>query len=206
MPILVILSTAVALHYNFDFLAAFPAWVLLGVAMYLYRDPTRKVPASPLAIIAPIDSTVVAVEKIADPYVNNRDSVRIRLHSHMTGVFTVRSPMEGKITNQWFNAYPQKKDASGTIEKGSKDAPYPFAQWTTSDEGDDVVFTLRPRLPVVKPRCLASCGERIGQGQRCSFIPFGANVDVYVPANSKIEVKVRDTVNSGSSIIAVLVR
>ena len=80
-----------------------------------------------------------------------------------------------------------------------------FAQWIQSDEGDDVVLIVESGLLNSRPQCYAHSGERIGQGQRCGYIRFGAPVHVLIPSSSRISVAVGDQVNAGSDIIATLV-
>jgi phosphatidylserine decarboxylase len=81
-----------------------------------------------------------------------------------------------------------------------------YAQWVQSDEGDDMVMVMEAGNPLSQPRCYAHSGERVGQGQRCGFLRFGAQVDVLLPASSRVEVKIGDEVMGGSDLIATLVR
>jgi phosphatidylserine decarboxylase len=81
-----------------------------------------------------------------------------------------------------------------------------FAQWIQSDEGDDVVLALESGTWGLRPRCYAQTGERIGQGQRCGHLRFGARVNVLVPESTRINVEIGDKVRAGTSIIATLVR
>jgi phosphatidylserine decarboxylase len=80
-----------------------------------------------------------------------------------------------------------------------------FAQWIQSDEQDNVVMAVKSAAGLLKPRCYSHSGDRIGQGQRCGIIPFHAVVQVSVPVNSRLEVKVGDRVRSGTDTLATLV-
>ena len=205
VPLAILLCIVLVLHYFSYTLLAVIIWGIILITLYLYRDPTRKVPASPLGIIAPVDGTIRSIEKVRNQYLK-REAIRISIHSHLLGTYAVRSPMEGKVTKQWFNSLPPEAIRTGSVDVLSGAVGPAFAQWNTSDEGDNVVFSLSPRFRLKAARFQVHSGERIGQGQRQFFIPFGAHADVYVPANSRIEVKENDTVESGSSIIATLVR
>ena len=48
-------------------------------------------------------------------------------------------------------------------------------------------------------------GERIGQGQRCGYLPFGGVVDLFLPVESKVLVEVGQRVDSGSTVLAELI-
>jgi phosphatidylserine decarboxylase len=48
----------------------------------------------------------------------------------------------------------------------------------------------------------AEVGQEIIQGTDAGFIKFGSRVDLYLPLNTKIDVKIGDTVKGGEQIIA----
>ncbi len=168
-----------------------PLWLLVALVLFLYRDPSREVPALPLAVVSPADGRVVQVEAAHDPYLD-RDAIRISVQMSFWGTYTTRSPTEGKITERW------------TREPGGR-AGRRYGIWIRTDENDDIVLVLSQHSPLQQPRCYVNTGERIGQGQRCGFIRFGAQVDVYVPANSKLNVEAGQRVRAGVDVIATLV-
>jgi phosphatidylserine decarboxylase len=47
-------------------------------------------------------------------------------------------------------------------------------------------------------------GDRVQQGERMGLIRFGSRVDVFLPASSKLRVKVGDMTYAGASVIAEL--
>lgn len=201
LPLSILAALAIVVHYLFGFGAATGLWIIVVVVVYLFRDPRRQVPPLPLAIVAPIDGKVIALDQVHDPYLN-RKALCVQINYSLPGVFSVRSPMEGKINKQWFGTLPE--DESGGIY-AARSIPA-FAQWVQSDEGDNVVLTLSPGIGRDGIRLSVGSGERIGQGQRFSFIPFGANTETFIPVNSRIDVKPGDTVKAGSSVIATLIR
>lgn len=180
---------------------ALPLALLLAACAYLFRDPSRRIPPVPLGIVAPVDGQVKVVEMRHDPY-TGRDSLYIAIAMSWLDIFRVRSPMEGKVQKQWF-ATPQVEGA-GKPAQGTRE-PQLYAQWIQSDEGDDVVVAVHPYTKVHLMRCYSHSGERIGQGQICGFIPFGAFCELYLPANSRLEVQTGQAVLAGSDIVAHLV-
>jgi phosphatidylserine decarboxylase len=47
-------------------------------------------------------------------------------------------------------------------------------------------------------------GDKLDQGQEFGFIKFGSRVDIFLPLNAKIVVKVGDVTKGGRTIIAEL--
>lgn len=171
---------------------AMPLWLVAGLLLFLFRDPPRRVPPSPLGVVSPVHGRVLAIDTARDPCLE-RQAQRITIQMRMSDIFSVRSPMEGKVVQQWLG----KRDAS-------VDGPR-YAQWIQSDEEDDVLLVIAPNIRVVRPKCYVHSGERIGQGQRCGFIYFGGQVEVWVPMGTRIDVRTGDILQAGSDIIATLV-
>jgi len=161
--------------------------VFLGL-LFIYRDPARKIPPVPLAIVSPIDGQIMSITKVGNEYCGE-SSLLISIRTAALGVSSVRSPVEGKMLKQW------RHDENG-IRK--------YLNWVQTDEGDNVVWIA---LPSGKKHayCYVQPGERIGQGQRCGFLPFGAQVELLVPGNSTLDTEVGSTARAGETIIAHIV-
>ncbi len=183
-------------HFYFDWPLE-SIWVALlivvfCVCLYLFRDPTRIIPSMPLAIVSPVHGTVSSVEEVESPWLD-RQAKRIRIKMSPLDIYSLRSPTEGKIIDQWSKA----------VQNGTHSREY--AYWIKTDEDDDVVTALHLTKNKFFYRLYLQSGHRIGQGQRCGYLFFGSTVDVYVPANSQIKVKTGQHINSGSDVLALLV-
>jgi phosphatidylserine decarboxylase len=192
--LLTIVALGITAFLNVDY--ALPFWLFVLLLVYIYRDPARKIPSSPLAVVAPVDGRILSVTTVKDPFVE-REALRLIIAMNLLGIYSARSPIEGKLINQW-HCVTAGSEINERLPVGS------FAQWIQTDEGDDVVMTVKQRARVQTPRCYAQSGDRVGQGQRCGFVPLGAEVEVLVPVSSRVEVKAGDSVRAGSDIIATL--
>ena len=181
------LAAVIVLHF-LGLQASLPLWGLALLIMVAFRDPEREIPSQPMAVVSPADGKVTSVSTTRDPYLD-RDSIRVTLQMNPYGVFTTRSPVEGKVLQ------PPSTPA---------DSRMPHGVWLQTDEGDDVVMVMmRGRLHTA-PRCYIRIGDRIGQGKRCGFVHLGGQVEVYLPERSRLAVTVGDLVRSGSDVIATL--
>lgn len=198
--ILVTALLAVLVIVMFGYLVSLPVWLLVLLLCFLFRDPDRHVPASPLAVVSPIDGQVMAIEKKHDPFLD-REAQCLRLKISSAGSYGIRSPTEGKLINQW--SYPVGSDEMPADNHRPKTI-YPeqhFAMWLQTDEEDDVTVVLRLSGLWQRPSCYISSGERIGQGQRCGMLLFGGEVDLYLPANARLEIHDGDQLLAGSTIV-----
>ena len=188
--ILFSLCIAGLVWFYIGFVTSLPLWLLPFILVFLFRDPNRNIPSEPLAIVSPVDGDIVEVVPVRDGFLD-RDAVKIVLSMRLMDMYSIRSPIEGKVMNQWL------VDSHFAVS----DAPR-FAQWIQTDENDDLLMAIYTSVLPRRPRCYVQSGERVGQGQRCGFMSFGARLEVYVPTDSRVEVKVGDRVRAGESVIA----
>lgn len=199
--IIAILSLlSVLISYLVNMFVALPVWIMALFFIYVYRDPARKVPPIPLAIVGLVDGKVVEVKSIKDPYIE-REAISVTFEKTWFSIVSLRSPMEGKVMKQWFATKNHNNDANINPSTQSTKG---FAQWIQNDEGDDVVLVIYPTYSFQRPRCYVHSGERIGQGQRCGIIPFRSRIDVIVPADATVNVKPGDAILAGADTIATL--
>jgi phosphatidylserine decarboxylase len=189
LPVAVSVLAAVLVTQTLGIKPSLVFWLIALVLLLVFRDPSREIPAVPMAVVSPADGRVISISMTDDPYLL-RQSIHIIIQMNSYGVFSTRSPVEGKVLEP------------PNIPKG-KSAPH--GVWLQTDEGDDVVLVMNRGRLHTAPRCYAQFGERIGQGQRCGFIHMGAQIDLYLPMNSRAAVSAGDFVKSGSDVVATLI-
>ena len=177
-------------HYVSHYAAVL--WCVPLLLLWLYRDPHRALPSDPLGLVSPVNGTITIAEAHPDPFLG-RDAFLFRVSMSLTDIYSIRSVTEGKIIQQWLD--PEDDDNQRSLA---------HAIQIKTDENDDIMIVLRPGRFFKQLSCDAVIGQRIGQGHRCGIIPFGSCVDIYVPADSIIKVKVGDIVNAGTSLLATL--
>jgi phosphatidylserine decarboxylase len=182
------LAGVLVVHYA-GLVASLVVWLIFLLLVLFFRDPERDIPAVPLAVVSPADGRVASVGQQHDPYLE-RQSIRVTLEMNPYGIFSTRSPVEGKVMEP-----PNIPDGDTA----------PHGVWIQTDETDDVVMVMNRGRLHNSPRCYIGFGERVGQGQRCGFIHLGARIDLYLPETSRTEVTPGDHVRAGADVIARLV-
>ena len=188
-PLLAMILVAVLVMHFLGWTYSLPVWLLVCVMLVLYRDPARDTPSRPLSVVSPADGRVSFVDHVPDPYLG-RASLKISIEMSPLGVYTARSPVEGKVLEPHGN---------------SDDSNAPQGVWLQTDEGDDIIMVMNRGRLKNKPRCYIRFGERVGQGRRCGFTHWGGRIDLYLPDYSRPEVNVDARVLGGSDVIASLV-
>ena len=199
-----IMVAGIVSYTTLGYIAALPFILIWLVLLFLFRDPPRKIPAAPLALVSPVDGTIINIETIHDDFLD-REAICFTIKMHWYGIYTTRSPMEGKVLDQWFVDGKQGPVEQKQRQNPAKRRSRGYAQWIQSDEADDIVVSMQADKMSRKPGCLVITGERLGQGQRCGLIHFGETVRIYAPVNTQLEKQQGDKVLAGSDIIATLV-
>jgi len=177
--------------YYLGWAASVPPALMLGGLYFLFRDPHRAVPSSPLAVVSPVDGVIVEVIIVDNGIVGNAaHKIIIRISS--LGTYTARSPVEGMLL-----------DYHSHISNKRSDAEVP-GLWVRTDEGDDVVLRFHGNRFGLVPRAFSRYGERVGQGQRCAYLRLTRFAEVYMPINSRVLVESGREVKAGSDILGTL--
>lgn len=178
-------------HYQ-GFGWSIPLW-MLGVGMvFLFRDPTRDISSMPLAVVSPADGIISEVDVVADPYLD-RKAAHIVIDMNHWGVFSTRSPVEGKVIDI--------KDCPARDGESRR----PHGVWIKTDENDDLVVAMYRGPLNSMPHCDIRIGDKVGQGQRCGYIRFGGRIEMFLPENSRLAVASGARLKAGSSVVATLV-
>jgi phosphatidylserine decarboxylase len=177
------------------YLGWYAAFFVLGIIVplaFVFRDPVCQIPSAPLAIVSPVNGEIISIGKVADKWID-RDAIKIRIKMRFWHTHILRSPIEGKVKNQW---------AAYGKETGVKKR---YTYWIQTDENDDVVYSVAigKFSPFMKIKL--RCGERTGQGQKSGYLYFSGIIDVLIPEQTRMELAVGDIVKSGSSILAQII-
>jgi len=185
------------------------AGVALVVAVWcawFFRDPARRIPSTPGAVICPADGRVVMVgpaeppaELGIDPAVAS-GMIRIAVFMNVFNVHVNRSPVAGVVRKV---CYREGRFLNASLDKASVDNER-LGLVVRMDSGREVASVQIAGLVARRIVCRVSEGTRLGPGQRYGLIRFGSRVDVYVPAGTRVLAKVGDKPVAGETVLAVL--
>ena len=181
------------------------AWAILPLALaafllWFFRDPPRQIPSGEGIIVSPGDGKVTETVRIDTPEGARQ---RISIFLSVFNVHVNRAPIGGEVTRV---AY-QKGLYLNAMNPASAERNEQNAA-TIRGEGDDADFevTFKQIAGLIARRIVFNHkeGDRLERGQRVGLIKFGSRVDVVLPAEAVIRVKVGDKVKGGSSVLAAM--
>lgn len=179
---------------------AIPPILLAAFFLWFFRDPARAIPAGVGLIVSPGDGKVTETALIETPQGCRR---RISIFLSVFDVHVNRAPIAGVLTRVCY----QKGEYLNAMNPASAERNEQNIVTVSGqgpDSGVEVTFKqiagLLARRIVFRPRE----GQSVQRGERVGLIKFGSRVDVVLPADAVLRVKIGERVKGGSSILAVM--
>src|SRR5215216_2862623 len=175
------------------FAASFALFIFL---LSFFRIPNRTYHSGDESIVAPCDGTVVVIEEVqADEYFKDK---RLQLSIFMSplNVHVNRNPVTGEVL---YSQYHPGKYLVAWHPKSS-----------TDNERHSVVYRQHGKEMLVKQIAGALAkrivnylkpGDKVLQGAEMGFIKFGSRVDLLLPLDTKVEVKINQKVKGGVTVL-----
>jgi phosphatidylserine decarboxylase len=170
--------------------------LLAAFFLWFFRDPQRTVPAGEGLIVSPGDGLVTETVAIATP---EGPRQRISIFLSVFDVHVNRSPIGGVLTHvrylkgQYLNAMNP-----ASADRNEQNAV------TVRGQGIEVTFKQIAGLLARRIVFNLTEGDTVERGQRVGLIKFGSRVDVLLPAEAALRVKVGQRVKGGSSVLAAM--
>ncbi|MHB8068894.1 MAG: phosphatidylserine decarboxylase family protein [Desulfobaccales bacterium] len=173
---------------------------LMGAAFfaYFFRDPERPIPEEPGLIISPADGKVILLDEVREDRFLGRPVRRVGIFMNVFDAHVNRTPVAGTVV-------------TSTHRPGRYQAAFREAAAQVNEQQSTLLDTATgQRVLVVQIAGLLARriisyvqpGQKLERGERLGMICFGSRVDLYLPPEVEILVKVGDRVKAGSSIIA----
>lgn len=196
-PYIAVFGAITVITYEFwgAGIAALP-FVLFLFMLYFFRDPERAIPEGDNIFVSPADGRVIVVSKTYEDRHLKSSALQISIFMSPLNVHVNRAPCDGTVESvlhtkgKFLSAF--KPEASIQNEN--------IAMVLDTKYGKILVrqvagFIARRAVCRVKP------GDALKIGGRYGVIKFSSRVDIYLPDNATIMVKINDRVRAGETVI-----
>ena len=191
LPLLLLGGISFLLHWYL--LAAI--LIFLGLFVFsFFRNPDRVITNEPGAIVAPADGRVVVVTEEEHA---GRPGQRVSIFLAIWNVHVNRAPASGTIGKL---EYKPGKFFAAMRERASAENEQNV--FTLSTDSGEMVFKQIAGWIARRVVSWKKVGEQVARGERIGLVRFGSRVDVWLPKEAEILVKVGENVKGGSSVIA----
>jgi len=182
-------------------LGMMPAWgggilALTAFVTYFFRDPERAVPAGTGLLLAPADGTVVDIDsRMQGP--GETPGTQVSIFLSVLDVHVNRAPVAGVVADVRYQ--PGK-----FLPAFRPDASLMNAQNILTLQSGARQIVIKQIAGVLARRivCRAKPGDTLQAGERFGMIRFGSRVEVFIPHDFAIHVRLGQKVKGGETIIA----
>jgi phosphatidylserine decarboxylase len=177
--------------------------VIFCVICYLlilqfFRSPRRSTEINDNHVIAPADGKVVVIEEIEETEYFNDKRRQISIFMSPVNVHINRNPISGIVT--YFKYHSGKYKVAWHPKSSTENE-----RTTIVVEGhNNQTILIRQIAGALAKRIVwyLQAGEEVQQGEELGFIKFGSRVDIFLPLDVKVNVKIGDKTVGGETVIA----
>ena len=181
--------------------------LLVGSSLLLYilvlqffRSPRVISLENENQVIAPADGKIVVIENVLEKEYLNENRIQISIFMSPLNAHVNRNPVSGIV--KYFKYHPGQYLVAWHPKSSEK------------NERTTMVLELQNGLEILVRQIAGAMarrikwyieeGEQVTQGKEFGFIKFGSRVDVFVPLNSNVVVKIGDKTRAGKTVLAEL--
>lgn len=199
------IGVALIIVISISFLPSVLSCVICSIAVFVavfvvrfFRLPQRELLREKNSVFAPADGTIVVCERVYEEEYLKRDCIQISVFMSIWNVHANWYPMAGDI--EYFKHH-QGEFLVAWHPKSSTDNE----RTTVVMRNGDRQILLRQIAGYIARRiiCKAKNDKTVEQNDRMGFIKFGSRVDVFVPLDSEIKVRLNDNVVGSQTVLAV---
>jgi phosphatidylserine decarboxylase len=177
-------------------LAAILLFLLGAFVAYFFRNPRREIPPGERLIVSPADGKVVCVAAMPADDKELPGGQRISIFLNIFDVHVNRAPIRGNLESL---DYKRGKFKVAYDEEASRVNEQNIL--TIRGPGGMIIVKQIAGLIARRVVCWKRVGQPLARGELFGLIRFGSRVDILLPREVKILVKVGDRVKGGCSVI-----
>jgi|TARA_B110000908_G_scaffold12108_1_gene14045 phosphatidylserine decarboxylase len=170
----------------------------LIIVLQFFRNPKRITSFGNNHVVSPVDGKVVVIEEVYEPEYFKDKRIQVSIFMSPINVHVTRYPVSGEVL---FSKYHPGKYLVAWHPKSS-----------TENERTTIVIKNESSAEILYRQIAGALARRIvnyakksskvNQGEDAGFIKFGSRVDLFLPLNTKINVKLNQKVKGAEDIIA----
>jgi len=190
-----LLVAAAGLAYGHFPVAAMVLVLAAGFVCYFFRNPRRRIPAGSNVIVSPADGRIVKISRMTSGE-DISSGHQISIFLSIFDVHVNRSPIDGIVQKL---QYKHGKFKVAFDDEASRLNEQNVI--TICGQGIPIIVKQVAGLIARRVVCWKQPGNPLYRGELIGLIRFGSRVDVILPDNVKVLVRVGDRVKGGSSIL-----
>ena len=172
--------------------------LLFIIIVQFFRSPQRNFIAKENEIISPADGTVVVIEEVEETEYFNEKRLQVSVFMSPVNVHLNRYPIKGLL--KYYKYHPGLYLVAWHPKSSTENERTTIV--VEDDQGRSVLFR---QIAGALARRIVFFGKentQVNQTDECGFIKFGSRVDLLLPLDVKLNVKLNEKVKGGITSIA----
>jgi len=171
---------------------------LLIVILQFFRSPTRNFVIKDGEIISPADGKVVVIEEVEETEYFKGKRLQVSVFMSPINVHLNRYPITGTL--KYFKYHPGLYLVAWHPKSSTENERTTIV--VEDDKGRSILYRQIAGAMARRIVFFGKEGQAVKQTDECGFIKFGSRVDLLLPLDIKLNVKLNDVVKGGISTIA----
>lgn len=172
--------------------------LIMCFMLFFFRYTTRELFEDSSVAYAPADGEIVAIEEVYEPEYLKRKCIKVSIFMSIWNVHVNRYPVSGAIT---YSKYHPGKYLVARHPKSSELNEHQVVV-IKNMYGSEILVKQIAGTVARRVVCYAIVGEQVVQGDDMGFIKFGSRVDILLPENAEVLVKMNEKVIGNVTLIA----
>jgi phosphatidylserine decarboxylase len=183
-------------HYTMYLLGL---WFFIMIVRF-FRSPKREANGGGKMILSPADGKIVVIERTIEPEYFKDERIQVSIFMSATNVHVNWFPVGGEIVYYYY--HPGKHMVAFNPKASLENE----RATTVIEEFDGKRILVRQIAGAMARRikCYPKVGEPVVQGDELGFIKFGSRVDLLLPVDTKLDIKLGQKVTGKRTIIGHL--
>lgn len=191
------------LHFIHCVFVSYPLAGLLiffmGFVLYFFRVPDRETVAGENVVTSVADGEIVIIDKVYENEYIKGECIQVSVYMDFFNVHVNFWPISGEVT---YYKYHPGKYLLAFLPKASELNEHTSV--AVRNAHGEVFFKQLAGTFARRIECYAKVGNREVKGEQCGIIKFGSRIDMYLPLDADIKVKLGDEVRACETVIAEL--
>jgi len=184
----------------FSSLISLATLVVLILVLQFFRYPSRTVAINPKHVIAPSDGKICVIEETEEKLYLKRKCLKVSIFMSPLNVHINWVPVPGEVT------YSLHKEGEfyAAFKDKSADENERYCTAFRMADGREIMANQVAGAMARRILNFLKKGQQVTQDMEMGFIRFGSRVDLYMPLDTKLNVKLGDKVTGSQTIIGEL--
>ena len=172
--------------------------IIFVFILWFFRNPKRNIIKNPELILSPADGKVISIKEVDELEFFKDKKLQISIFLSPLDIHVNRYPVSGEVLYSkyhkgnylvaWHPKSSEKNERTTIVIKNKKFGEVMYRQ---------IAGAVARRIVNY-----AKVNSNVEQGDDSGFIKFGSRVDLFLPKDSNLKIKVGDKVKGGLTIIA----